>query len=81
MRWRRTDCAPNARHAAYSHAHALRRRPLPPYRDSAKHGTGSLGHLVNGSLGHTRPGHRVIILTRRETRVFTVFEKKAKIKI
>jgi len=29
-------------------------------------------------LGHlSRPGHRVIILTRCETRVFPVFEKKA----
>jgi len=37
-----------------------------------RHGTGSSGHL-----GHlSRPGHRVIILTRCETRVFPVFEKK-----
>jgi len=42
-----------------------------------RHGTGSLGHL-----GHlSRPGHRVIILTRCETGVFPVFEKKPKIKI
>jgi len=35
-----------------------------------------------GHLGHlSRPGHRVIILTRRETRVFPVFDKKPKIKI
>ena len=34
--------------------------------------TGSMGHL-----GHlSRPGHRVIILTRCEIRVFPVFEKK-----
>jgi len=33
-----------------------------------RHGTRSLGHL-------SRPGHRVIILTRCETRVFPVFEK------
>ena len=31
-----------------------------------------------GRLGHlSRPGHRVIILTRCETRVFPVFEKNA----
>ena len=44
-----------------------------------------LGHWVTGSMGHlghlSRPGHRVIILTRCETRVFPVFEKKPKIKI
>jgi len=38
-----------------------------------------LGHWVKGSMGHfghlLRPGHRVIILTRCETRVFPVFEK------
>ena len=35
-----------------------------------------LGHWVTGSMGHlSRPGHRVIILTRCETRVFPVFEK------
>ena len=38
-----------------------------------------LGHWVTGSLGHlghlSRPGHRVIIFTRCETRVFPVFEK------
>ena len=37
-----------------------------------------LGHWVTGSIGHlgylSRPGHRVIILTRCETRVFPVFE-------
>jgi len=41
-----------------------------------------LGHWVTGSMGHlghlSRPGHRVIILTRCETRVFPVFEKNAK---
>jgi len=41
-----------------------------------------LGHWVTGSIGHlghlSRPGHRVIILTRRETRVFPVFEKMPK---
>ena len=32
-----------------------------------------------GHLGHlARPGHRVIILTRRETRVFQVFEEMPK---
>jgi len=37
-----------------------------------RHGTGSPGHL-----GHlSRPGHRVIILTRCETRVFPVLRKK-----
>ena len=40
-----------------------------------------LGHWVTGSMGHlghlSRPGHRVIILTRCETRVFPVFEKNA----
>ena len=44
-----------------------------------------LGHWVTGSMGHlghlSRPGHRVIILTRCETWVFPVFEKKPKIKI
>jgi len=31
-----------------------------------------------GHLGHlSRPGHRVIILTRRETRLFSGFRKKA----
>jgi len=43
-----------------------------------------LGHWVTGSMGHlghlSRPGHRVIILTRRETRVFPVFEKMPKMK-
>jgi len=38
-----------------------------------------LGHWVTGSMGHlghlSRPGDRVIILTRCETRVFPVFEK------
>ena len=38
-----------------------------------------LGHWVTGSMGHlghlSRPGHRVIVLTRCETRVFPVFEK------
>jgi len=38
-----------------------------------------LGHWVTGSMGHfghlSRPGHRVIILTRCVTRVFPVFEK------
>ena len=42
-----------------------------------------LGHWVTGSIGHlghlSRPGHRVIILTRCETRVFPVFEKMPKI--
>jgi len=40
-----------------------------------------LGHWVIGSMGHlghlSRPGHRVIILTRRETRLFSGFRKKA----
>ena len=40
-----------------------------------------LGHWVTGSVGHlgqlSRSGHWVIILTRRETRVFPVFEKNA----
>ena len=41
-----------------------------------RHGTGSLGHRIN--WGHlSRPGHRVIILTRCETRVFPVIEKNA----
>jgi len=38
-----------------------------------------LGHWVTGSMGQlghlSRPGHRVIILTRCETRVFPVFDK------
>jgi len=38
-----------------------------------------LGHWVTGSMGHlSRPGHRVIILTRCETRDFPVFEKMPK---
>ena len=41
-----------------------------------------LGHWVTGSmvhLGHlSRPDHRVIILTRCQTRVFPVFEKMPK---
>ena len=41
-----------------------------------------LGHWVTGSMGHlSRPANRVIILTRYDTRVFPVFEKKPKIKI
>ena len=44
-----------------------------------------LGHWVTRSMGHldhlSRPGHRVIILTRCETRVFPVFEKTQDIKI
>ena len=46
-----------------------------------RQGTRSLGHRVSGSFGSSftsgSPGHRVIILTRCETRVFPVFEKKA----
>jgi len=42
-----------------------------------------LGHWVTGSMGHlghlSRPGHRVIILTRCATRVFPVFEKMPKV--
>jgi len=42
-----------------------------------------LGHWVTGSVGHlghlARPGHRVIILTRCETRVFPVCEKMSKV--
>ena len=41
-----------------------------------------LGHWVTGSVGHlghiSRPGHRVIISTLCETRVFPVFEKLPK---
>jgi len=48
------------------------------------HGTGSLGHRVNVSFGSSftsgSPGHRVIILTRYETRVFPVFKKYPKCK-
>ena len=44
-----------------------------------RHGTGSLGHRVNGSFRSSftpgSSGHRVIILTQCETRVFPVFEK------
>jgi len=40
-----------------------------------------LGYWVTGSVGHlghlSRPGHRVIILTRCETLVYSVFEKNA----
>jgi len=39
-----------------------------------------LGHWVTGSMGHlghlSRPGHRVVILTRWETRVLPVFHCK-----
>jgi len=42
-----------------------------------------LGHWATGSMGHldhlSRPGHRVIILTRCETRVFPVFDKMPKL--
>ena len=48
--------------------------PLMPAPDM------ELDHWVTGSVGHlghlSRPGHRVIILTRRETRVFFRFSKK-----
>jgi len=41
-----------------------------------------LGHWVTGSMGHlghlSRPGYRVIILARCETRVFPVFGKMPK---
>ena len=41
-----------------------------------------LGHWVTGSMGHlghlSRPGYRVIVLARCETRVFPVFEKMPK---
>ena len=41
-----------------------------------------LGHWVTSSMGHlghlSRPGHRVIILTQCETRVFPVFETMPK---
>jgi len=40
-----------------------------------------LGHWITGSMNRlgriSRPGHRVIILTPGETRVFPVFEKNA----
>jgi len=40
-----------------------------------------LGHWVTGSMGYlghlSRSGHRVIILTRCETRVFSGFRKSA----
>ena len=40
-----------------------------------------LGHWVTGSMGHlghlSRPGHRVIILTRCETRLFRFSKKNA----
>jgi len=44
-----------------------------------------LGHWVTGSLGHlgrlSRPGHRVVILTRCDTRVFPVFEREAELAV
>ena len=47
-----------------------------------RHGTGSLGHRVNGSFESSFTsgswGHRVIILTRCEAWVFSVFEKMPK---
>ena len=53
-----------------------------PTDAETRHGTGSLGHRVNGSFGSSFTsgslGHRVIILTRCETRVFPVFEKMPK---
>ena len=46
--------------------------------DYTTHGTGSVGHRVNGHLGHlSRPGHPVAILTRCETLDFPVFAKNA----
>ena len=48
--------------------HCLR----PPDTELGQWVTGSVGHL-----GHlSRPGHRVIILTRCDTRVYPVLEKK-----
>jgi len=69
--------------------------PLPPATDPDSPANGiagyatdihvQLGHWVNGSVGHlghlSLPGYRVILLTRCETRVFPVLEKKPKIKI
>ena len=53
----------------------------PAYRDTFKSDM-ELGQWVTGSMGHfghlSRPGHRVTILIRRETRVFPVFEKMPK---
>jgi len=63
---------------------AIDRYLLPAWRTAANPLTAAapdmeLGHWVTGSMGHlghlSRPGHRVIILTRCETRVFTVLEK------
>ena len=53
------------------------------HRADIRHGTGSLGHRVSGSFGSSctsgAPGHRVIILTRCETRVFPVCEKMSEV--
>ena len=53
------------------------------HRADIRHGTGSLGHRVSGSFGSSctsgAPGHRVIILTRCETRVFPVGEKMSEV--
>jgi len=46
-------------------------------RVDRRHGTGSLGHRVNGSFGLSfTSGYRVVILTRWETRVLPVFHCK-----
>jgi len=52
--------------------HAISWTTEVPYLD-IRRGTGSLGHRVSGSFGSsfTSRGHRVIILTRCETRVRT----------
>ena len=59
----------------------FRRRTALNRQLKTRHGTGSVGHRVNGSFASSftsgSPDHRVIILTRCETRVFPVFEKKA----
>jgi len=47
------------------------------YCEPTRHGTGSLVTRSVSHLSHlSRPGHRVIILTRCETRVFSGFRKK-----
>jgi len=59
--------------------HGARCRYRNFFENLSRHGTGSLSHRVNGSpFTSGLPGHRVIILTGCETRVFPVFEKMPK---
>ena len=67
---------PRPIHSTHAWTHATFNSALSRCRPDME-----LGHWVTGSMGHlSRPGHRVIILTRCQTRVFPVFEKCPKFK-